>query len=211
MLNKLLERYPALKDTAPEIEVAIKAIIETYKNNGKILLAGNGGSASDCEHMAGELMKSFVRKRKIDKKLKDKLIEIDPINGEYIGSTLESPLKAVALTSHPSLSTAYSNDRDPYLVFAQQLLGFGESGDIFIAFSTSGNSKNILSTTTLAKAMGIKIISMTGKNGGALALVSDIAIKAPSNETYRIQEYHLPIYHTICLEVEKHFFTEIRE
>ncbi len=211
MLNKLLERYPALKDTAPEIESAIKAIIETYKNNGKVLLAGNGGSASDCEHMAGELMKSFVRKRKIDKKLKDKLIEIDSLNGEYIGNTLESPLKAVALTSHPSLSTAYSNDRDPYLVFAQQLLGFGESGDIFIAFSTSGNSKNILYTTTLAKAMGIKIISMTGKNGGALSLVSDIRIKAPSNETYRIQEYHLPIYHTICLEVEKYFFTEIRE
>lgn len=211
MLSKLLERYPRLKDTMPNIELAIKAIIETYKNNGKVLLAGNGGSASDCEHMAGELMKSFVRKRKIDKKLTNKLIEIDPQNGEYIANTLERPLKAVALTSHPSLTTAYSNDRDPYLVFAQQLLGFGNSGDVFIGFSTSGNSKNILYTTTLAKAMGITIIAMTGENGGKLALESDIVIKAPSNETYRIQEYHLPIYHTICMEVEKYFFTEIRE
>lgn len=211
MLSKLLDRYPSLKDTMPEIKLAIKAIIETYKNNGKILLAGNGGSASDCEHMAGELMKSFVRKRKIDKTLTNKLIEIDPQNGEYIANTLESPLKAVALTSHPSLTTAYSNDRDPYLVFAQQLLGFGNNGDIFIGFSTSGNSKNILYATTLAKAMGITIIAMTGKNGGKLALESDIVIKAPSNETYRIQEYHLPIYHAICIEVEKYFFTEIRE
>lgn len=211
MINKLLERYPRLKDTMPNIELAIKAIIETYKNNGKVLLAGNGGSASDCEHMAGELMKSFVRKRKIDKTLTNKLIEIDPQNGEYIANTLERPLKAVALTSHPSLTTAYSNDRDPYLVFAQQLLGFGNSGDVFIGFSTSGNSKNILYTTTLAKAMGITIIAMTGENGGKLALESDIVIKAPSNETYRIQEYHLPIYHAICMEVEKYFFTEIRE
>jgi len=210
MLNKLLSRYPSLKDTMPEIELAIKSIIETYKNNGKVLLAGNGGSASDCEHMAGELMKSFVRKRKIDNTLTNKLIEIDPQNGEYIANTLESPLKAVALTSHPSLTTAYSNDRDPYLVFAQQLLGFGSSGDIIILFSTSGNSKNILYATTLAKAMGITIIAMTGDDGGKLALESDIVINAPSNETYRIQEYHLPIYHAICMEVEKYFFTEIR-
>lgn len=211
MLTKLIKRYPDLENTLPQIELAIKAIIETYNNSGKVLLGGNGGSASDCEHMAGELMKSFVRKRKIDQKLKNKLIEIDPINGEYIADTLETPLRAVALTSHPSLSTAYANDRDPYLVFAQQLLGFGESGDIFIGFSTSGNSKNILYTTILAKAMGITVISMTGEAGGKLAKESDIAIKAPSNETYRIQEYHLPIYHAICIEVEKHFFTEIRE
>lgn len=206
MTTLLLNRYPELKNTISEIEKSIEAIIETYKNGKKVLIAGNGGSAADAEHIAGELLKSFIKKRPIKKELKNKLIELDKENGEYIADTLEEPLQAIALTSHIGLSTAYLNDRDPYLIFAQQLLAFGKNGDTFIAISTSGNAKNIIYAATLAKALGITIISLTGENGGELAKIADIAIKAPSKETYRVQEYHLPIYHSICAEVEKHFF-----
>lgn len=206
MLDKLLNRYPDLKETMPEIKKAIAAIIETYKNGGKVLLAGNGGSAADSEHMASELLKSFVKKRPLDENIKNKLVEVDSENGEYIAGNLETPLQAIALTSHFALSTAYLNDRDPYLIFAQQMLAFGKKGDVFIAFSTSGNSKNVLYASTLAKALGITIISFTGADGGKLAKNADIKIKSPANETYRVQEYHLPIYHAICIEVEKYFF-----
>ena len=206
MLDTLLNRYPDLKDTMPEIKKAIATIIETYKNGGKVLLAGNGGSAADSEHMASELLKSFVKKRPLDENIKNKLIEADSENGEYIANNLETPLQAIALTSHFALATAYLNDRDPYLVFAQQLLAFGKKGDVFIAFSTSGNSKNVFYTSVLAKALGITVISFTGADGGKLAKNADIKIKSPANETYRVQEYHLPIYHAICIEVEKYFF-----
>ncbi len=206
MLDTLLNRYPDLKETMPEIKKAIATIIETYKNGGKVLLAGNGGSAADSEHMASELLKSFVKKRPLDENIKNKLIEADSENGEYIANNLETPLQAIALTSHFALATAYLNDRDPYLVFAQQLLAFGKKGDVFIAFSTSGNSKNVFYTSVLAKALGITVISFTGADGGKLAKNADIKIKSPANETYRVQEYHLPIYHAICIEVEKYFF-----
>ncbi len=206
MTDNLIARCPILKDVAPQVEKAINEIIDVYKRKNKVLIAGNGGSASDAEHIAGELLKAFGRKRNIDEKLRNKLLELDKENGLFIADNLESPLEAIALTSHYSLSTAYLNDREPYLIFAQQLLAFGKEGDCFLALSTSGNSKNVCYASSLAKALGITVISMTGENGGKLAKMADIAIKVPSNETYIIQEYHLPIYHTICLEVEKYFF-----
>lgn len=207
-MANLIERFRELEPIKSNIDLAIEAIINCYKNGNKVLIAGNGGSACDSEHIAGELLKSFVKKRPIKEEIRKELLRFE--EGEYIADNLEAPLRAIALTSHMGLSTAYLNDRDPYLIFAQQLLAFGDSGDVFIAISTSGNAKNIIHASKVAKAMGIKIISFTNNNGGKLAEMADIAIKAPSKETYITQEYHEAIYHEICIRVEEYFFKEDR-
>ena len=208
MIEQLIERIPELEPMKKAIEDSINEIIKSYENGGKVLIAGNGGSACDSEHIAGELLKSFLKKRPIKEDIKKELLKIE--DGEYIADNLESPLRAVALTSHLGLSSAYLNDKEPYLVFAQQLLGFGDKGDIFIAISTSGNAKNIIYAAKLAKAMGIKVVSLTNENGGKLAEMADIAIKAPAKETHITQEYHEAIYHEICIRVEEYFFKENR-
>ena len=208
MIEQLIKRFPELDPMKKTIENAIDEIIKCYEKGGKVLIAGNGGSACDSEHIAGELLKSFLKKRPIKEEIRKELLKIE--DGEYIADNLESPLRAVALTSHLGLSSAYLNDKEPYLVFAQQLLGFGDRGDIFIAISTSGNAKNIIYASKLAKAMGIKVVSLTNENGGKLAEMADIAIKAPAKETHIAQEYHEAIYHEICIRVEEHFFKENR-
>ena len=207
-MANLIERFRELEPIKSNIDLAIEAIINCYKNGNKVLIAGNGGSACDSEHIAGELLKSFVKKRPIKEEIRKELLDFE--EGEYIADNLEAPLRAIALTSHMGLSTAYLNDRDPYLIFAQQLLAFGDKGDVFIAISTSGNAKNIIYASKVAKAMGIKIISFTNNNGGKLAEMADIAIKAPAKETYIAQEYHEAIYHEICIRVEEYFFKEDR-
>ena len=207
-MANLIERFRELEPIKSNIDLAIEAIINCYKNGNKGLISGNGGSACDSEHIAGELLKSFVKKRPIKEEIRKELLNFE--EGEYIASNLEAPLRAIALTSHMGLSTAYLNDRDPYLIFAQQLLAFGDKGDVFIAISTSGNAKNIIYAAKVAKAMGIKIISFTNNNGGKLAEMADIAIKAPAKETYIAQEYHEAIYHEICIRVEEYFFKEDR-
>ena len=207
-MANLIERFRELEPIKSNIDLAIEAIINCYKNGNKVLIAGNGGSACDSEHIAGELLKSFVKKRPIKEEIRKELLSME--DGEYIADNLEAPLRAIALTSHMGLSTAYLNDRDPYLIFAQQLLAFGDKGDVFIAISTSGNAKNIIYAAKVAKAMGIKIISFTNNNGGKLAEMADIAIKAPAKETYIAQEYHEAIYHEICIRVEEYFFKEDR-
>ncbi len=208
MIEDLINRVPELAFMKDSIELAINDIIKAYENGNKILIAGNGGSACDSEHIAGEMLKSFLKKRPIKKEIRDGLLEFE--DGEYIADNLEHPLRAVALTSHLGLSTAYLNDKEPYLMFAQQLLGFGDKGDIFIAISTSGNAKNIIYAAKVAKAMGIKVVSLTNNDGGKLANMADIAIKAPVRETHLTQEYHIKIYHEICIKVEEHFFKENR-
>ena len=208
MIEQLIKRFPELDPMKKTIENVIDEIIKCYEKGGKVLIAGNGGSACDSEHIAGELLKSFLKKRPIKEEIRKELLKIE--DGEYIADNLESPLRAVALTSHLGLSSAYLNDKEPYLVFAQQLLGFGDRGDIFIAISTSGNAKNIIYASKLAKAMGIKVVSLTNENGGKLAEMADIAIKAPAKETHIAQEYHEAIYHEICIRVEEHFFKENR-
>ena len=208
MIEQLIKRFPELDPMKKTIENAIDEIIKCYEKGGKVLIAGNGGSACDSEHIAGELLKSFLKKRPIKEEIRKELLKIE--DGEYIADNLESPLRAVALTSHLGLSSAYLNDKEPYLVFAQQLLGFGDKGDIFIAISTSGNAKNIIYAAKLAKAMGIKVVSLTNENGGKLAEMADIAIKAPAKETHITQEYHEAIYHEICIRVEEYFFKENR-
>jgi len=205
-LEELIRRYPQLDACKKDIEKAYLLLQKTYDKNGKLLIAGNGGSAADSEHIAGELMKRFKITRPINKELADKLMKIDPDRGERLVKNLEMPLCAVPLTSHIAITTAYMNDADATGVFAQQMLGFGNEGDVFLAISTSGNSENIISACVVAKAMGIKIIGLTGEKESKLSNYSDICIKVPETETYKIQELHLPVYHALCLMLESNYF-----
>ncbi|MCR4633463.1 MAG: SIS domain-containing protein [Erysipelotrichaceae bacterium] len=205
-LDELIRRYPELSACKKEIEEAYLLLQETYDNGHKLLIAGNGGSAADSEHIAGELMKRFKITRPIDEDLAQKLLKIDPIRGERLVKNLEKPLRAVPLTSHIAITTAYMNDADATGVFAQQMLGFGDEGDAFLAISTSGNSENIISACVVAKAMGIKIIGLTGQKESKLSGYADICIKVPQTETYKIQELHLPVYHALCLMLESNYF-----
>lgn len=205
-LDNLIERYPRLDVCKKDIEKAYILLQKTYDKGNKLLIAGNGGSAADSEHIAGELMKRFKITRPVNKELADKIMKIDPERGERLVRNLEMPLRAVPLTSHLALTTAYMNDADATGVFAQQLLGFGNEGDVFLAISTSGNSENVISACVVAKAMGIKVIGLTGEKESKLSEVSDICIRVPETETYRIQELHLPVYHALCLMLESNYF-----
>ncbi len=204
-MNKLLKRYPSLETVKDKILASRELIIKTYENGGKLLLCGNGGSASDCEHIAGELMKSFKRKRPISTELAEALKAYGE-RGEKLAKTLEGGLPAISLCGHPALSTAYANDRNPYMVFAQQVNAIGSKGDLLIALTTSGNSENCLLAATVAKAKGISVISITGEGGGKISSLSDVCINLPEKETYLVQELTLPVYHYLCAEVEDHFY-----
>lgn len=205
-IDLLTSRYPSLGQLREKIEEAYYVIEESYLNDGKLLVAGNGGSAADSEHIAGELMKRFQKPRPIDPKFAKKLIEADEQRGKELAQNLERSLMAIPLVAHEALTTAYINDVDGYGVFAQQLFGFGRKGDVFFAISTSGNSENLINAAVVAKAMDIKIIALTGMKGGKLADFADVLINVPETETYIVQELHLPIYHCICMMLEERFF-----
>ena len=205
-IELLMKRFPQLENNRKEIIEAYLTIKECYENDGKLLIAGNGGSASDSQHIVGELMKCFKLPRPIDSCFANKLISIDEKRGEYLANKLERSLPAISLVGHEALTTAYINDVDALGVFAQNLYGYGNPGDVFLCISTSGNSKNILNATVVARALGIKIIALTGNSGGELAEVADVAVKVPETETYMVQELHLPIYHCWCLLLEEYFF-----
>lgn len=207
-IDILIDRYSVLEVCRGDIIAAYEIMEQCYESDHKLLIAGNGGSAADSEHIAGELMKRFKSPRSIPSDFAEKLKEIDPIRGENLAKNLERGLKAIPLVAHEALTTAYINDVDGLGVFAQQLYGFGRPGDVFLGISTSGNSKNVLSATVVARAMGIKVIGLTGANGGELADVADVVIKVPETETYMIQELHLPVYHCLCLMLEERFFGE---
>ena len=204
-IDLLMERYPKLEAVRQEIIDAYLLMEESYRNGGKLLIAGNGGSAADSEHIAGELMKRFKILRPVSKEYAEKLKEVDPERGAELARNLECSLMAIPLVAHEALTTAYINDVDGLGVFAQQLFGYGRKGDVFLGISTSGNSKNIMNATVVARASGIKVVGLTGAKGGALAKVADVAVKAPETETYMIQELHLPIYHCWCLMLEDYF------
>lgn len=208
IIKDLLLRYKNLDylELEQKLILAVALMKKCYKNNGKILVCGNGGSASDSEHIVGELMKSFILSRPIEKDMKEKLIKIFPEDANYLIENLEMPLEAISLVSQTSIQTAFSNDNAPDLIFAQQLLGYGKPEDILIAISTSGNSKNVIFASEIAKIKNLKIIALTGKSGGKLKNISDILINVPEEETFTIQEYHLPIYHTLCYATENEFF-----
>lgn len=202
----LIERYPALNTCCQQIIDAYLVMEECYEHDGKLLIAGNGGSAADAEHIAGELMKSFKIPRPVTTEFAEKLKEIDQERGKNLAQNLERALMAIPLVAHQALTTAYINDVDGVSVFAQQLFGFGRPGDVFLGISTSGNSENVILATVVARTLGIKVIGLTGSKGGKLSTVADVCVKAPSDETYMIQEFHLPIYHCWCLMLEDKFF-----
>lgn len=207
-IEVLVNRYPVLNSVKDEIVEAYFLLVESYKNEGKLLIAGNGGSAADAEHIVGELMKGFKLPRKLNENFTDKLISENEELGTVLAESLQGALPAIALDGHPALSTAYMNDCEPLLCFAQQVNGYGKAGDVFLGISTSGNSKNILYAATTAHAKGMKVIGLTGAKDSKLTQMSDVCIKVPQTETYMIQELHLPVYHCLCLMLEDEFFGE---
>ncbi len=205
-INLLVERYPSLDFVKDDIVAAYLLMEEAYENGGKLLVAGNGGSAADAEHIVGELMKGFKLSRKLEAGFAEQLVAENVELGGVLAENLQGALPAIALDGHPALSTAYMNDCEPLLCFAQQINGYGKPGDVFLGISTSGNSKNMLFAATTAHAKGMKVIGLTGAKDSRLMDMSDVCIKAPQTETYMIQELHLPIYHCLCLMLEDKFF-----
>lgn len=205
-IDLLITRYPSLQSVRDAIIDAYLLMEECYVHGGKLLIAGNGGSAADSEHIAGELMKRFKTPRPVSAEFAERLKQIDPEIGAELAKNLECGLMAIPLVAHEALTTAYINDVDGLGVFAQQLFGYGRKGDVFLGISTSGNSKNVMNATVVARALGIKVIGLTGAKGGSLAEVADVAVKVPETETYMIQELHLPVYHCWCLMLEDKFF-----
>ena len=205
-LDLLIERYPVLASLKGDIYTAYAMLRDCYEAGGKLLLAGNGGSCADAEHIVGELMKGFKLPRKLRPEMCEQLTEADPERGPVLAACLQQGLPAIALSSHQALNTAFMNDVDGNLMFAQQLGVLGCPGDVFLAISTSGNSKNVYDACVMAKAKGMKIIALSGKTGGRLKNMADLSLIMPSDETYMIQELHLPVYHCLCLMLEEHFF-----
>lgn len=197
-IEHLLERYPELGFMETAIGHAFEMIKETYENGRKLLICGNGGSAADSDHIVGELMKGFYLPRRLPEKEK-------AVYGE-LGDFLQGALPAIALTQHAALSSAFLNDVEPTMVFAQQVYGYGQPGDLLICLSTSGNSRNVVNAAKTAKAKGMKVLTLTGKDGGELKMLSDECLIAPAEVTADIQEYHLPLYHTLCAMTEEAFF-----
>lgn len=208
VLQTMTTRYPALKPLAQDLQKLAETVCNAYRHGGKLMVAGNGGSAADAEHIVGEMMKGFCRRRPLGAEDKCALQAADPVRGKRLAEVLQQGLPAIALTGHAALSTAFANDCDPNAVFAQQVWGYGREGDILLVISTSGNAENLLLAATAAHAKGITVALLTGEDGGKLGKVCDIVLRAPARETYRVQEYHLPLYHTLCLLVEDAFFAE---
>ena len=205
-LNLLIERYPKLAVCKEDIKKAYELLEAAYSNGRKLLVCGNGGSASDSEHIVGELMKEFKLKRKVYSVQATALKAIDPELGQVLADNLQGALPAICLTGHSSLTTAFMNDANADLVFAQQVNGYGKPGDVFLGISTSGNSKNVLYAAVNAKAKGLKVIGLTGAKENKLMKYADVCIRVPETETYKIQELHLPVYHCLCLMLEEKFF-----
>ena len=205
-VDELIERYPVLDDSREDIVKAYFTLEESYLHGGKLLVAGNGGSAADANHIVGELMKGFCLPRKMSEEFADKLKAVDEERGAELADKLQGALPAIALDNHNALNTAFLNDVDGALIYAQQVNGYGNAGDVFLGITTSGNAGNVMYAAVVAKAKGMKVIGLTGKTGGKLAGVADVCIRVNETETYKVQELHLPIYHCLCLMVEKRFF-----
>ena len=205
-LNHLIDRYPKLIVCRDDILKAYNLLESAYSSGRKLLVSGNGGSASDSEHIVGELMKEFRLKRKVYADQAEAMMTIDPEMGATLAENLQGALPAICLTGHSSLTTAFMNDANADLIFAQQVNGYGKPNDVYLGISTSGNSKNVIYAAITAKAKGLKVIGLTGARDSKLSKLADCCIKVPETETYKIQELHLPVYHCLCLMLEDKFF-----
>ncbi len=197
-IDNVVKNFPELSSVKKDVTAAFSLLVETFKNGGKLLLCGNGGSAADCDHIAGELLKGFMLKRSLNKEDSEKLREY--------AQKLQYGFPCIPLTAFSAAITAVANDNDPNMIFAQQIFALGKSGDTLMALSTSGNSANIVAAAKVAKAIGMKVLAVTGKKDSALSDISDITIKLPETETYRVQELTLPLYHALCADIEEAFF-----
>lgn len=198
-------RHDALRGLTEEIEKAFVVIADSFKKGGRLYLCGNGGSASDCEHIAGELLKSFKKPRPLQTEFVEGLKSLGE-EGKLVAASLDGGLPAVSLCGHPAFSTAYLNDKDPSFIFAQQVNVFGKAGDVLLTLSTSGNSKNCVYAAMVAKAKGMSVVFLGGGTGGTLKTVADVSLIVPEKETYKVQELHLPLYHCLCAMLEEEFF-----
>lgn len=207
-LSILLDRYPALQACERELEAAFDLLVAAYQNGNKLLTCGNGGSAADSEHMVAELMKGFLKHRPIPAAHATQLEQSGGPAGQVIAGRLQGTLAAISLPAQVSLITAIANDIDYDMIFAQQIYGLGRAGDVLLAISTSGKSKNVSNAVLVAKAFGLKSIALTGRAGGDLAPLADVAIKVPSDNVAEIQELHLPVYHWLSTELEEIFFPD---
>jgi len=206
ILENTLIRHPKLSSSLPDIRAAFDMLCDCYSNQHKLLICGNGGSASDSEHIVGELMKNFAFDRTLSGELKEKLKTASSQLGPRLADKLQPTLRAISLTSHSALNTAFANDVDPEMIFAQQVIGYGDKGDILMGISTSGNSANVVNAVVAAKALGLLTLGLTGRTGGKLMEYCDVVICVEGNDTAEIQELHLPAYHALCKMLELHFF-----
>ena len=207
-VEELIERYPALAVCREDLRAAVLAICESYAGGHKLLVCGNGGSAADSEHIVGELMKGFLLPRKLGAQERQAFERACPASAAYLMENLQGTLPAISLVNSVGLGTAFANDQAPDLVFAQQVLGLGGAGDVLIAISTSGSSQNVLYALDVARAKGLRTIALTGEKGGRMAAehLAETVIRVPATETFKIQEYHLPVYHMLCIAAEHEFF-----
>jgi D-sedoheptulose 7-phosphate isomerase len=205
-IEELIIRYPQIAGISEKINEAAERLIRCYQNGNKVLICGNGGSSSDSDHIAGELLKGFEQKRPLNDSIKRQLASMSAERGSYLAENLQTGLPAISLSAHSGLVTAVANDTDASLIYAQQVIGFGDPGDVLLGISTSGNAQNVLDAAITARAKGMTVIGMTGETGGKLKHFCDILINVPERRTSFVQELHLPVYHTLCLIVENNFF-----
>jgi phosphoheptose isomerase len=208
VLKELVERYPQLLALKSEIGKAADSIISCFRNGGKLLVCGNGGSSSDSDHIVGEMMKGFEHKRPLSGKVKNDLMKADKERGLYLAEMLQQGLPAISLSAHSGLITAVANDTDADLIYAQQVISYGNPGDVLLALSTSGNSHNIIDAVITAKSKGMTVIGLTGESGGKIATMCNILLNVPAKNTAFVQELHLPVYHAICKIIEIEMFTK---
>ena len=206
ILKELIKRHPQLSSVEDEIRKAAECLITCFSNGKKVLLCGNGGSSSDSDHIVGELMKGFENNRPVSDAIKEKLLEMGGDRGRILADKLQQGLPAISLTAHSALISAVANDTDADLIFAQQVVGYGNTGDVLIGISSSGNSQNVLDALITAKAKGLVVIGLTGETGGKMKPFCDILINVPERRTLFVQELHLPVYHTLCLMIESSIF-----
>ena len=206
ILNQLFTRYEKLANLNEPIRRAAEMMVSTYQNGGKVLVCGNGGSSADAGHIVGELMKSFEAKRPLQAEVQQKLKSRFGERGNLLAEKLQQGLPAISLSEHTSLITAISNDLGGDFIFAQQVAGYGNPGDVLLSMSTSGNALNIIDALMVAKAKGVKTIGMTGETGGKMKDFCEVLINVPETRTAHVQELHLPVYHTLCLMIEKELF-----
>jgi phosphoheptose isomerase len=205
-IDELILRYPKLMDISYKIDEAAERIIRCYQNGNKVLICGNGGSSSDSDHIAGELLKGFEQRRPLDESVRKQLISVSGERGDYLAEKLQTGLPAISLSAHTGVLTAIVNDIDASLIYAQQVVAFGSPGDVLIGISTSGNAQNVIDAAVTARALEMTVIGLTGETGGKLKSFCDILINVPEKRTSYVQELHLPVYHTLCLIIENYFF-----